>query len=121
MDKSTTHPAIVSAEDHELIERMARRMTSGGVFTAVRAELTIVYCSGYAAGVGYAFTPDPVEPEADIVADAIEALRAFGDVDRHRADHLLSMWSRRRELTVEQRAEVVHAFPAVIAADPTPA
>lgn len=54
----------------------------------------------------------PCSP-APIVAAAVAALEAFADLDRLTAAKLLPMWRRYRELTPQQVAEVVAAFPAV--------
>lgn len=130
-------PAIVSAEDHELIERMAERMSSGtALHTArVRAELTSIYAAGYAAGIGYYFgevtaeiaeaaadVPDELAPADDPVTEAVAALRCFGDLDRDQARLLLSMYYRRGDLTVDEGERVLAAFPAAVTdPEPTPA
>jgi len=44
--------------------------------------------------------------------DAIEALAAFGgDIDRRTARMLLSMWTRRSELTPEDFSAVLNSYP----------
>lgn len=60
---------------------------------------------------GWNSGPMIASPAPDMVAAAVLALSAFGgDLDQDQAAELLPMWKRYRELSEDDRVEVLGAF-----------